>query len=177
MTAPFQTAGERPKWELVKDELNRLDIGDIITYDQLDAILECDFRTNRGPLYKAANEWGTERKRALRPVPNVGYRVVDAFEHEAIARQHQKKSRRALGRSKRVIENADRSRLSDEQRVKFDVIEMNISRMEEVQRRMARRLTRVETTTAEAAQQTAATSERVKRLEDALKRHGIEVGE
>lgn len=177
MTAPFQTVGERPKWELVKDELDKLDVGDIITYDCLSDILGCDFRTNRGPLYKAASEWGSERKRALRPVLNVGYRVVDAWEHEPIAKQQQKRSRRALARSRRVVENADRSRLTDDQRQKFDAMELNISRMEEIQRRMSRRLTRVEAKTDATERTTAETSERVKRLEDTLRRHGIEVGE
>ncbi len=177
MTAPFQPVGARPKWEIVKDELDSLDVGDVITYDRLSVLLDCEFQTNRGPLYKAANEWGSERKRALRPVTNVGYRVVDAFEHEAISKQYQKRSRRSLSRSRRVVENADRSRLTDEQRTKFDTIELNLGRLEEVQRRMVRRITRVESATTAAQQETAKNSERVQRLEDTLRRHGIEVGE
>lgn len=165
MTAPFVPKAEVPQWRLVYDELCRLDVGDVLTYDRLSEVLGFDFTSNRTPYYKAAQVWGQEHKRALRPVNGVGYRVVDAPEHEDIARRYHRKSRRALRRSARVIENADRSRLSAADRARFDAMELTLSRQQQQIGRLTARLEQVER-----AVVASDLSQRVERLEQAVLR-------
>lgn len=73
----FQPKHLVPQWQTVLDLLEPLDVNDILTYAALNEALGVeDFRKNRTPLYRAAQEWGAARHRALEPVPNVGYRVA-----------------------------------------------------------------------------------------------------
>lgn len=174
--APFAPKRERPAWEYVYDLLSPLDVGDLVTHDEIAKALDLtreEFATQRGPFYKAANVWGAERKRALRSIPGEGYRVVDAPEHEQLAKAHHRKSRRSLARGRKVLTNTDRSRLDDEQKVRFDALEANIARQEDMIRRLDSRTTKVEKAVAAAKQQHTVTEERVAALEDALRRHGI----
>lgn len=71
---------------MIVEAMQPLDVGDILTYQQIaDALEEPEWRnTFRTSFYKAANVWGEEHHRAFRAVPNVGYRVVEAAEHEAL---------------------------------------------------------------------------------------------
>jgi hypothetical protein len=173
--APFQPIGEKPRWELIYDELSGLDVGDTLTYERLHELLDVEDRAAvRTPFYKAAQVWGTEHKRALRPVPNVGYRVVDAREHEAIAKNHHKRSKRQLRRGRQVLANADRSRLSEHERQRFDQMEATIGRHEDMIRRLDGRTAKVEKAVAESREAHTVTEERVTALEDALRRHGID---
>lgn len=146
--ALFTPVGEKPKWELVYQELLTLNIGDTLGYERLQEILGIEGpaarERSRGPFYKAVSVWGAERKRAMRPVPNVGYLVVDAPEHEAIAKSQHRRSRRALQRSRTALSNADRSRLSLEERRRFDRMELTITRQQDMLLRLDARLSRVE---------------------------------
>lgn len=179
---PFEPIGEKPRWELVYEELQTIDVGDVLTYERLYEL--CDTKNRKAaqaPFYKAVNRWGSERKRAMRPVPNVGYRVVDAAEHEPIARGHHRKSRRALARSRKTLANADRSRLSPELVERFDRLEIHASRQEDAIRRLEARSAKHDAAIAESRRQHAVTTEkvedttkRVAQLEDTLRRHGID---
>lgn len=180
MTA-FEPIGEKPRWELVYEELQTLDVGDVLTYERLYEL--CDSKSKeavRPPYYKAVNRWGAERKRAMRPLPTVGYVVVDAAEHEPIARGHHRSARRKLARSRKTLANADRSRLSSEDRERFDRMEVHLSRQADAIRRLD---TKVDAAISESRRQHAVTAEkmedttkRVAQLEDTLRRHGIDPG-
>jgi hypothetical protein len=175
MTDLFQPVGEKPQWQMIYDGLTGLDIGDVITYERLADLLGVDdFRLHRGAWTKAANRWGSEHKRAFAPVRNVGYRVVNATEHELLARGHHRKSKRSLTRGRRMLETADRSLLSEEDRHRFDQLEQTISRHSDLIRRLDARQGRTEMALSQAAQQQTITEARISALEDVLRRHGIE---
>lgn len=182
--APFAPVGERPRWELIYDLLSGRGIGDVITYDEIAKAVDLtrtEFLTKGRPgWYKAMNRWGEDNKRALRPVPGEGYRVVEPWEHEPIAKAHHRKSRRSLRRSRQTLANADRSLLDDDQRQRFDRIEATIGRHEDMIRRLSAGQAKVEKAVAKSQQQHAATDEQVAELrqqvsalEDALRRHGM----
>lgn len=176
MTAmTFEPIGDRPRWEIVYDELVTLNVGDVLTYERLHELLGVETRSAvRAPFYKAVNEWGAQRHRAMRPMPNVGYRVVDAPEHEAIARSYHRRSHRALRRGRQVVTNADRSRLDGEQRLRFDALETTLSRHADMIRRLDLRQARAEHAIAESRAKHSATEDRIRALEETLRRHGIE---
>lgn len=171
--APFEPIGDKPQWELVYDALTGMQIGDVMTYERLSELLGYDFRTNRSAWVKAANRWGSEHKRAFTPVRGVGYRVVTVNEHETLARAHHKKSKRSLARSKRVLVDADRSLMSEEERARFDQLEATVARHSDVIRRLDSRQRRTEKALTIATEQQTATDARIGALEDALRRHGI----
>lgn len=175
---PFTPIGEKPRWEYIYEELVTLDIGDTLTYERLHELLDVEDRAAvRPPFYKAAQVWGSEAKRALRPIPNVGYRVVDAPEHEHIAKAQHRSARRKLRRSRQALANADRSRLDDGQRQRFDQMEATLGRHEDMIRRLDGRTAKVEKAVAESRRKHTVTDERISALEDALRRHGIDPGE
>lgn len=179
---PFTPIGEKPRWEYIYEELLTLDVGDTLTYERLYELCDTKDRSAvRAPFYRAVNAWGSEHKRAMRPVPNEGYRVVDANEHEAIAKAHHRKSKRSLNRGRRVIANADRSRLTPDQRQRFDQMESTLARQEDMIRRLDARTAKVEKAVAESreshtvtAEKVKATDKRVAALEDAMRRHGLD---
>jgi uncharacterized coiled-coil protein SlyX len=172
-TRPFTPKGEVAEWEKVYAVLVRMDVGDVVTYQQLDAILGRDFRSARTPFYAAAKRLLQEKQRACAVVPTVGYQVVDAKDHEPLARKQHRGARRKLGKARALISRADRSRLTPEERERFDRLELTLSRQADMVRRLDARVAKTEheikTTRLE-------TDERVTKLEDALRRHGIEVG-
>lgn len=170
----FEPVADRARWEVVYDLLAGLDIGDILTYEELTEALDVHRRDLvRSPLYKAAQKWGAERKRALVPVPNIGYRVASISEHELLVRGQHRRSKRALHRGRTYAENADRSLMTPQDRERFDGMERTIARQEDMIRRLDIKQQRTDKAIAESRQQQVATDERLKAVEDALKRHGI----
>lgn len=175
MRAPFEPIGDRPQWQMVYDAMSDLDIGDVLTYQSIAEALGADkFNPNhRAPFYKAANVWGEEHSRAFMAVQRVGYRVVEPAEHEVMARDKHKRSRRQLRKGLEVIHRADRSKLPPDVVARFDSLEHTISRHADALRTLRTRQQRSETAIAASRQEIAVTAERVAALEDALRRNGI----
>lgn len=161
----FVPKAERPQWRVVLDLLDELDVGDLLTYAALDEAVDGNFRRNRSPLYKAAQVWGRTHQRALAPVANVGYRVVDAPEHEQLARAQHRKSRRAIGRGQNLIRNADRARLTKDERVRFDAIELQLGRHADMLRQLDARQRRTAVQLDQIASAIAEHAERLDRIE------------
>lgn len=174
MTALFTPKGDVAEWRMVADALDALDIGDVLTYDDLTTLLDRDFIANRKPIY-AATEWlERERHRTVDNVANVGYRIVEATEHLDLGKRHHKKARRQMRRTISRLASADRNQLDAEQVAKIDAIENTVRQQADVIRRIDKRVSRVEAAQATTVQQVDQHAERLARLEEALKRHGIE---
>ncbi len=172
---PFQTKGDRPEWQIVYDHLRTLNVGDTVTYATLDRLLGRDFTPDRSPIYRATKQLEADDRRTLANVPNVGYRVVTAVEHEDLARHHHKKSRRQMKRALRRIQSADRSQLDADQIRRFDAVELTLSRHADAIRRLDARVAKTEQAIQAAAGDQAATAAQVEKLTAALQRHGITV--
>lgn len=165
----FQPVGDRARWELVYDLLSPLDIGDVVTYEALgEALDETDRAKMRPALYRAAQRWGDEQRRALRPVRNTGYVVASIDEQEQLVRGQHRKSRRALSRSHRLAHNADRSLMDDEQRKRFDALESTVARQQDMIRRLDTRTSRVEEALSQSVTRQEVTEERLQALERRL---------
>ena len=175
----FEPKGDVAEWQLVYNAIVNLDVGDTITYEQLDGILGRDFRQARGPFHKANKELLAEHQRGLLNVKNVGYRVVPAEEHERAGRDQHRYAKRRLRASKHWLSNTDRSELAPEVAERFDRIEQSLDRQIDFTKRLDKRVQRVEkaleASRSEQQETAEETSSRLDKLADALKRHGIEV--
>ena len=166
----FDVKGEAPEWQMVVGLLDSKRIGDVVTFDELDETLGRDFRSSRTPIYKAGTVWGTEHHRSLDFVRGVGYRVIDASEHEDLARRHHRKGRRSLKRGMTAARNADRSLLTQPQREQLDAIELNLARQSSFMKRLDARVEKVEKRVNKVEERQPDTEWRLRRLEALLLR-------
>jgi alkylated DNA nucleotide flippase Atl1 len=144
----FETVGEKPRWELIYDSLAGLDVGDVVTYEQLaEAIGQDSFEPFRSSWYK-----------------------VDAIEHADIAKAHHRRSKRQLRKGSAALRNADRSRLSDEEKTRFDQMQQTINRHSDLIRRLDARQARTEKAVELATKKHDVTDARIAALEEALNR-------
>lgn len=166
--------GVRAEWEKVYELLRTRVVGDVITYDELSDVLGRAFATARGPFYKANTALLENDQRGLLNIKGVGYRVIPATEHEIPARRQHTAARRRMRTARRWITNANRAELSPTESRRFDEMELNISRHEQMLRRLDRRQDRLDRAIHESRQEVAGTQEQIDDLKAALRRHGIE---
>ena len=178
-TMTFEPKGDVAEWQLVYNHIETLDVGDIVTYEKLSELLGREFKTARGPFHKANRQLLSKHKRGMLNVKNVGYRVVTAEEHELAARDQHKYAKRRMRASKHWLANTDRSELAPEVAERFDRIEGQLDRQIDFTRRLDKRVERVEkaldASRSEAGDQARETSDRLTKLTEALKRHGIDI--
>ncbi len=178
MTKPFEPVGERPQWQIVYDRIVTMEIGDTISHQELQALLPDAPRASLGTaLAKAVRQVEDNRKRTLANVRSVGYRMVEASEHEALARGRHKRAKRQLSSASRKLRSADRSRLTPDERKRFDALEDHLSQQQAMIRRLDARVERAETGLREVRrtqkQDGAEVVDRLDRLTRLLERHGI----
>ncbi len=167
----FEVKGDRPQWQVIYERLQHMQIGDVVKYVDLSAMLPgAPEASVRSAFTRAVRAMEDDRHRTFANVRLVGYKMVDAAEHEGLARRHQKKARRQLKTAKRKVTSADRSRLTREERQRFDAMELNLSRQMEMTSRLE---ARVKNEAQERKAADATLSERVDRLTELLERHGI----
>lgn len=143
--APFRPKGDKPEWQMIYDSLlMRVDFGDIITHEQLDAVLGRVFIEDRGPLYKARRYLGKHRKRWVEPVEGVGYRVIEAREHMSAAQRRKRRARRQLSMMVEIAEVTDLARLTPEELAQFDTQAKVNARLYMIAVQHERRLNRIE---------------------------------
>lgn len=172
-TRPFEPKGDVAEWRLAYRAIEGLRVGDTITHAELDEALGRPFVDDRGPIYRAVRELEDEQKRTMTVVRGRGYRVVEAREHEGLARGHQKRSRRQLAKGLRKLRSVNRSKLTAEERDRFDAIETRMARVESMVRTLHKRQVVTEARTAKVEQATDDTAAQVARLEEQLRRKGL----
>lgn len=143
----FDTIGERARWRDVYDRLASMEIGDLLTYEELTEITGTPLDQARSDFDRAKKELETNNSRTMANVRKTGYRMVEAVEHIDLARHHQKKARRQIVRAKRRAHSADRARLGHEDRARVDTMENNLALQETILRRTVKRLDAVEVET------------------------------
>ena len=167
----FDIKGDRPQWQVIYERLQQMEIGEVIKYTDLFALLpETPEASIRSAFTRAVRAMEDERHRTFANVRLVGYKMVDAAEHEGLARRHHKRAKRQLKSAKRKVVSADRSRLSREERARLDAMELNLSRQMEMTSRLE---ARVKTEVQERKAADANLSERVDALAQLLAKHGI----
>ena len=129
----FEVKGERAQWRVLYDRLAAMDVGDVIKDDELAGLLpDAAEGSIRSAFYRAQRETEDRHKRTFARVRTVGYRMVEAIEHEDLARGHHKRARRQLRSAWRKAHSADRAKLSQQERQRLDQIEMNLAQQREM---------------------------------------------
>lgn len=172
---PFRPKNEIAEWRMVYEAFAALNVGDIIKYEELDEILGRDFRADRNPYYRAVRELQVENQRTTAPVRGVGYRIVEAKEHEKLARLHITKGRRQMTKSRRVLESTDKAALDPEARRRIEELQVVVTRHEGLLHQQNLRIKRLEKGLATSSSKGEQTTERLDKLVESLKRHGIDV--
>ena len=178
----FDLKGDRAQWCTIYEHISGMAIGETITHDELAALLpDAPEGSVRGAFHRAVRECETANHRTFSNVRGVGYRMVDAAEHERLARDHHKRAKRQLKSSRRKVVSADRSRLTREERARFDAIELNLSRhiemtnrrLDTVEARLEQARAEVRATRRDQKTTAADLAHRVDNLAALLEKHGI----
>lgn len=175
----FETKGDIAQWRAVYDYLVSLKVGDQVTDEELAGLLpEGAAETSwRGAFHRAVKEMEASHKRTFARVRAVGYRMVEAREHEQLARGQHKRAKRRLAAAYSKAHSADRSRLTPAERQRLDAIELNLAQQQQLTKRLDARVERLQRDLKEARrehkQDIASVSERVDMLAEQLARHGI----
>lgn len=137
---PFQPSGDRARWRVIYDMLARCDVGSVITYEEMASELDLDPINDRHAIQmamrRASKEFEEERKHAVKPLPNVGYRVAAEPEHLDLAKAQQKLASKALVRGKSKVVNVDLNKLEPDVRSAFQVVARAFSMQMEMSRRL-----------------------------------------
>ncbi len=177
----FQPKREKPQWEYLYDLLVTKQVNEVITYEDLSDAVGFNVRANRGPIYQAQRHLERSNHRTIGVVKGVGYRIVDAAEHEGLARGHQNRGRRQIKKALDKIVYVDRGRLTPALVKRFDAIQMTLNRQEELIRRNDIRLANVEKAITETRAATKQTSEQLaaqqQKMIEAMKRAGMSIEE
>lgn len=172
-TTPFQPKGKEAEWRPVYRAFKKLPVDGVIDYETLTDLLGRPFLPDRSPLYRAMRELENKDKRTIEVVTGTGYRVVAAAEHERLARHHQKKSRRQLGKGLRRIRSADRRQLDALAVERLDDMEARFSRLQTMVRTLDDRTKLTEKRQRKTDEKTETVTAQVARLTAALERRGL----
>lgn len=160
-TTAFEAKGDVAEWKMVFDAIEHLDHGDEITYERLSHILGRDILENRQPIYDADKHLQRIHGKALVNVKNVGYRIAVPDEAVDIVAARMKRAKRQIRRGRHTSKHAKRQLMSPEALRRLDDLEMRMSRIEEAQRKTAKKV--------------AEHNDAIADVKAALKKHGITV--
>jgi len=145
MTAFTPIDGSEPKWAKVHRLLAAAEVDQTVTYTELSDAVGSDIRSNRNPVYRATRELEDTASRTVEAVPNIGYRIVRADEHERLAKSKHRSSRRMLHKARRKITSADRAELSEVDQQRIDNYGDRLAALEQQVANAQQRLEKVET--------------------------------
>jgi len=122
-------------WRTIYERLTAAKVDDVVTYEELGALIDGDKSAVQSAVRRAARELETVDKHSLLAVPNIGYRVVTPEEHLTLAKAHQRKSSRSLARGYSTTVNVDMRDMEPEVQKAFGVVAQAFSMQMEFNRR------------------------------------------
>jgi hypothetical protein len=144
----FEIKNEIAEWEMLVNglikETNHLKAGEIITYDKISEIIGRPFKDSRTPIYRALRELQECHKRSLINVPNTGYRIPTAPEHEGLVKKRLGRAKRQTKKAFLESTSADRSFLSYYEAKRHSDMELNMQMLMDMEKRVNKRLRAVE---------------------------------
>lgn len=170
----FQPVGSQARWRIVYEVLAAARVGDEVTYEELAAALGFDASHDRHRIQMAVRRAGEELEaedhRALSPVTNVGYRIVEPEEHLVLARRHQSRSSKSLVRGQSKVINVDLSGLDLEVKHTFEVVARAFALQMDFNRRFQVKQEQLEQTMALIEQVSSRSEQEIAELKDRLER-------
>jgi hypothetical protein len=144
--SPFTPKGSRALRVIITELAAAANYGDILTFTDLaQAIDVTDDETGRAQVRQTVSAARplllSDHGRALVAVRGKGYRVALPGEMAGIAQDHRRRADRSIGRALAVIDKADMTAASDEERRRFQAVGVVIrnlhSRMTSAEQRLA----------------------------------------
>lgn len=141
----FDIKGHVAQWRMVYEQLKVMRVGDVITYQEItDLLPDAAPGSWRGAFDRAVREMEDAHQRTFANVRTVGYRMVEAQQHETLARQRHKRAKRQLRGAQRKIDSVDRSQLTEAERRRFDRLSAHLAQQRDMIRRLDERQARQE---------------------------------
>lgn len=168
------TQDSRPKWEIVYGHLQQHQIGDIVTDASLKDLLPgMKMDSIRTAFHRAAKEMLQRNLRAFERVRLVGYKMVESREQGRLALGQHTKAKRRIKAGRDLVVHVDHERLTWDERRRLDLIEDHLSKQQAMMRRLNERQLKAEQRIAVTEKETLVQDDRLSRVEDLLRRHGI----
>lgn len=172
--SPFEPVGARARWRIVYELLCATTTGDVLTYERIGEALGLDPDDDRHAIQmavrRAAKEHEVGDRRAIEPVANSGYRVVEAPEHLRLARGQQKRAGKALARGQSKVVHVDLSGMEPETRRAFEVVARAFAMQMDFNKRFDVRQAKLEDTITSMSERTERTEQEIADLKARLAR-------
>ncbi|AEK09417.1 hypothetical protein LITTLEE_33 [Mycobacterium phage LittleE] len=131
----FEPKGTVSRRQMVLDVIEETPYGEIVPYEALEIALGVDRQGVLVAVNQAKSSAQKEFKKSLVAVRNVGYRVLNPGEELELAKVHQRRGRRQTKKAKSAVVNADYAKLTDLERVKYDIAVQTVAALERFERR------------------------------------------
>lgn len=115
----FKPKGEKPLWKLVYDFVAPMQIGDMVTYEELSEAADQDIKENRSLIYTANKHLLRDQKRLLVVERQVGYKVVDGMDIMYHAEDRQVMAKRNMNRANYEASNINTIKLTPDEKDKL----------------------------------------------------------
>jgi len=144
--SPFTPKGSRAIRIIITEMAAKAEFGDVLSFADLgEAIGVDDDKAGHAQVRQAVSAARplllSDHGRALVAVRTVGYRVARPGEMAGIAQDHRQRADRSIGRAMAVIDKADMSSATDEERRRFQAVGVVIrnlhTRMTSAEQRLA----------------------------------------
>ena len=170
----FKVKYGRPQWVIIYEQLSQMQVGDVLRDEELYGLIpEAPQASMRVAFFRAVRQMELDNHRTFDRVRLVGYRMVEAAEHEGLARRQHRKANRRMKAAVSKARSADRTRLAPEERRRIDAMEDHLARQLDMIKRLDGRVTKVEERTASTEKGHVTLTDRLDRVEDMLRRHGM----
>lgn len=170
----FSPRGHEAQWRTIYRHLQTMQVGDTVSYRDIRNLVPAAANSSLVPAFhRAVKEMETVHSRSFANVRGIGYRMVQAREHEKLARSQQRGAVRRLTAATRKASSADRSQLTSEERRRLDSMQHHLTMVADAVKRIGRRVDQTEHRVATAEKDVLLTGDRIDRLEDMLRAHGI----
>jgi hypothetical protein len=172
VTVAFQPKGEIARWRVLYNVLKGYGVGDTISYSVLAEALDLDPDADRNTIQlamrRAAQEYLRVDKRTTRAVPGVGYEITSVEGKMEVARLHQRKASRSLGRGHDQVIHVDFNGMDPEVRKGFEVMAGAFAAQLDYTRRLDVRQRGLEEAVRQVSQKTDANDAALSRLQQRL---------
>lgn len=144
--SPFTPKGSRAIRVIIAEMAAKAEFGAVLTFTDLGAAIEADEgEAGRAQVRQAVSAARplllADHGRALVAVRGTGYRVARPGEMAGIAQDHRQRADRSIGRALAVIDKADMTSATEEERRRFQAVGIVIrnlhSRMNSAEQRLA----------------------------------------
>lgn len=144
--SPFTPKGSRAIRVVIAEMAAKANFGDVLTFAELGAAIDVgEDEPGRAQVRQAVSAARplllADHGRALVAVRGTGYRVARPGEMAGIAQDHRQRADRSIGRALAIIDKADMTSASDDERRRFQAVGIVIrnlhSRMTSAEQRLA----------------------------------------